>query len=202
MMTWMDESYYQTPKLMRHHVLLILLIFTGYVCHAQQVTDFTLVNAMNGRDVSLKDYSSNPGVLIIFISNSCAYDEYYLGRIKKLTQDYNARVPVLLVNSNANELPASMQKRGEQCGFTVPYLADKNQTLMQQLDASKNPESILLKNSAGQFTVFYRGAIDDNPQVESDVRVGYLKNALDALLSGKPVQNKEVRPMGCTIRKN
>lgn len=190
------------PKAMRHYVLLILLIVTVHLSHAQQIQDFTLVNAMDGKNVSLKDYSSGAGVLVIFVSNSCPYDEYYLNRIKKLTQEYNSKVPVLFINSNPNELAESMQKRGQQCGFTVPYLADKNQTVMQQFNVSKNPEAVLLKNSGGQFSVFYRGAIDDNPQVESDVRQAYLKNALDALLAGKPVQNKEVRPMGCTIRKN
>lgn len=177
------------------------MLITYYTGSAQQVPDFTLVNAMNDKNVSLSDYTNYAGVLIIFTSNACPYDGYYLNRIKKFSQDYKSKIPVLLVNSNTNESPEAMRKYGDQCGFTTPYLADKEQTLMQSLGATKSPEAFLLKNSGRKFSIEYRGAIDDNPQVESDVHDALLKNAVEAMLAGKAIQTKEARPVGCTLRK-
>lgn len=179
----------------------LTFIFIHTIGFTQQVSDFTLVNAMNGKNVSLTDYSSYPGVIIIFTSNTCPYDGYYLNRIQKLAQEYDSKVPIVLVNSHVNESIEAMRQYGEKCKFSIPYLADKDQTLMQSLGATKSPEAFLLKKVGGKFTVWYRGAIDDNAQVESDVHVAHLKSAINALLEGKAVQQSEVRPVGCTIRK-
>jgi hypothetical protein len=141
--------------------------------------------------------------VIIFTSNVCPYDEYYRNRIVNLTQAYNTRVPVLMVNSNieAGENKESMVKKARQLNLSIPYLADKDQALMASLDARKSPEAFLLKNTNGKFTVVYRGAIDDNPQVESDVRQNYLRDAIDFMLSNQKIATPEVRPVGCNLKK-
>jgi hypothetical protein len=58
-----------------------------------------------------------------------------------------------------------------------------------------------LKNNGGKFTIVYKGALDDNAQVEADVRHHHLKDAIDIMLANQAVQTPEVRPVGCTIRK-
>lgn len=170
---------------------------------AQQVPNFSLTNVTNGKPVSLDTYPSCAGVAIVFTSNACAYDGYYRERIKKLTKDYQDRVPVLLVNSSTDPLESTdnMTQKAQQLGLTAPYLADKDQTLMQQLGATKSPQVFLLKNDGGKFSVVYKGAIDDNAQVEKDVRHAYLKDAIDIMLTNQKIETPEVRPVGCTIRK-
>ena len=86
-------------------------------------------------------------------------------------------------------------------GLTIPYLSDKDQTLMQRLGATKTPSAYLLKNNGGNFSVVYKGAIDDNPQVPGDVRRAYLKDAIDIMLANQKIETVEVRPVGCTIRR-
>lgn len=126
-----------------------------------------------------------------------------MDRIKTLAQQYQSKVPFLLVNSDADagESTDNMIKRAQQLALTLPYLADKDQSLMQSLNAHKSSETFLLKNSNGKFTVAYRGAIDDNPQVASDVKRSYLKEAVDKCLAGQTIDATEVRPVGCNIRK-
>jgi hypothetical protein len=180
----------------------LLMAATGGL-FAQQVSNFTLNNVVNGRPVSLETYPSCSGIAIIFTSNACAFDEYYRGRIAKLATDYSDRVPLLLVNSSPEPADSdeNMVKKATQLNLKVPYLSDKDQLLMKQLGASRTPQVFLLKNSGGSFTVVYKGAIDDNAQVEADVRHAYLKDAIDILLTNQTIQTPEVRPMGCTIRK-
>jgi hypothetical protein len=168
-----------------------------------QLTSFNLPNAVDGKSVSLDAYASSPALVIIFTSNACPFDEHYRGRINKLSKEFGNKVSIVLVNSHvdANESLDAMTKKAQQAGIALPYLADKDQTLMQNLKATKSPQSFVLKNSNGQFNVVYNGAIDDNAQVESDVRVSYLRDAIAAVLNNQPIQAAEVRPAGCSIRK-
>jgi len=85
--------------------------------------------------------------------------------------------------------------------LSVPYLADKDQMLMQGLKATKSSHAFLLKSSGGKFAVFYNGAIDDNAQVEADVRANYLRDAITAMLNNQSVTTAEVRPVGCNIKR-
>ncbi len=173
------------------------------VAHAQQLGDFKLTNVMNNRTISLSDYASSQGLLIIFTSGSCPYDEYYRKRIAKVADDYRDRIPVILVNASPDEAssPEKMAARGKELNFSVPYLADTDQTLMAQLGARKTPEAFLFRKEGGKFNVVYRGAIDDNPQVEADVRHHYLRNAIDTMLGGGRIELPEARPVGCNLKR-
>lgn len=170
---------------------------------AQTVKNFQLTNVMNNETVSLDSYPSCVGLVLIFTSNTCPYDGYYHRRIIDLSSRYRDRVPFLLVNSHIepNESPAMMAAKGKTVSLNMPYLADKEQALMVSLDVRKTPEAILLKNEGGAFTVVYRGAIDDNAQVEADVRHHYLRDAIDIMLAGQKIATPLVRPVGCNLKK-
>jgi peroxiredoxin len=184
-------------------IIVTIALFAWVNGNSQYVQNFTLTNVLNEQPVSLDTYPSCSGLVIIFTSNACPYDEHYRARIVKLAGEYHDKVPVILVNAN-NESAESidnMKKKAQLLGLTIPYLADKDQKLMQQLGATKSPQAFLLKNTGGKFTVVYSGAIDDNAQVEGDVRHAYLKDAIDILLSNQTIATPEIRPVGCTIRK-
>lgn len=182
-------------------ITLAVLLLPAVILPAQTIQSFTLTNVTNGQTLSLESYPSCSGVVIIFTSNSCPYDEHYRGRITSLARSFQDKVPLLLVNSTPDESPEAMAKMARQLGLTLPYLADKEQKLMQQLGATKTPHAFLLKNNGGKYTVVYHGAIDDNAQVESDVRHAYLRDAIEIMLNNQKVATAEVRPMGCTLRK-
>lgn len=184
-------------------MFVLLACFIGSYAFAQQVNNFNLVNVLNDQTVSPANYPSCAGMVIIFTSNACPYDEYYRNRISKLSQAYQDRVPVLLVNAHADpeESKENMAKKAKQLNLSVPYLADKDQTLVAALDVRKSPEAFLLKNNNGKFAVVYRGAIDDNAQVEADVRHSYLRDAIDIMLTNQKIETPEVRPVGCNLRK-
>src|SRR5688500_9426046 len=170
---------------------------------AQNVKNFQLKNVLNGETVSLESHPSCEGMVLIVTSNSCPYDEYYRKRVDQIAKTYQERVPVLLINAHteADESMEKMAAKGKALNLSVPYLADKDQQLMANLNVKKSPEAFLLKNDGGTFTVVYRGAIDDNAQVEADVRHHYLQDAIDIMLAKQKVQSPEVRPVGCNLKK-
>jgi len=188
---------------MKRVAIVLCLIAGPWSVQSQQVADFSLTDVITGSTVSLETYPTCSGLVIIFTSNTCAYDEHYRSRIASLSKAYSDKVPVLLVNSNVEALESAdnMVRKSQQLGLTIPYLADKDQTLMQRLGASKTPSAFLLKNSGGNFSVVYKGAIDDNPQVSGDVRQAYLKDAIDIMLANQKIETTEVRPVGCAIRR-
>ncbi len=188
--------------------LLSLVFAVAAMCFAtdvfpQVVPNFKLPNVLNGQSVSLDSYPSCEGMVLIFTSNSCPYDDYYRKRIEQISQAYPDKVPVLLINAHTepNESAEQMAARGKALNLSVPYLADKDQSLVTILNVKKSPEAFLLRNDGGKFTVVYRGAIDDNAQVSTDVHHHYLRDAIDIMLNNQKIQTPEVRPVGCNLKK-
>lgn len=169
----------------------------------QQISNFKLTDVVTRQTISLDSYPSCEGMVIIFSSNACPYDEYYRKRILTLANRYNDKVPVILVNAGTDpaESEDKMLQKAKVLNLSIPYLSDKDQVLMTSLDARKSPEAFLLENDNGKFRVVYRGAIDDNPQVEADVKQFYLRDAIDIMLTHQKIETPEVRPVGCNLKK-
>lgn len=181
-------------------LLILLMIETS----AQTVFSSTeLINAVDGNPVSLKPCANCQAMVVVFNSLKCPYDLHYAERIKKLVGQYGSGVSFFLVNANqeAEEQVDQMKAAYVNWGLNIPYLADKEQIVMNALGAKKTPEAILLKKEGAQLKVVYQGAIDDNPQVHHDTGVNFLENAIKDLLAGKTPVVATERVIGCTIRK-
>jgi len=167
----------------------------------QPVNPFALTNVADGSSVSLDTYSTP--VVVIFTSNECAFDNYYTTRIKTLIEEYGGRIQFLLINAHVEpaEAVGQMTTKYKTWGLNVPYLADKDQLAMDILGAKKSPEAFLLQKTAGKYFLVYKGLIDDNPQVASDVKQRYLKESMDKLLAGQKITVPEMRAIGCSIRR-
>ncbi len=178
----------------------------GAVKPGAAAPDFSLTDAVSGNTVSLGDFKSQKAVVLVFTSNYCPYSRLYERRISDLVQQYKGKgVAFVLINSNdadqhLEESEASMKEKVEDWNTEVPYLSDKQQLAAKKYGATKTPEVYVLTPRAGNFTVFYAGAIDDNPQIAEDVNQAYLKDALDSALNGKTLVVKSKRPVGCMIK--
>ena len=93
-----------------------------------------------------------------------------------------------------------MQKRAKVKGFTFPYLIDEGQTVYPKFGATKTPHMYVVQRTKKGNTVQYIGAIDDNYRDAAAVSRKYVEEAVDALLSGKEVKEKETRAIGCSIK--
>ncbi len=182
-------------------IMLLIISFSTY--GQQPIHNFTLTNVVDGSTVSLDGYPSCMGLVAIFTSNDCAFDNYYTSRIQSLVDRYAGKIQFILINSyqEPNELAEKMAIEYKTWGLQIPYLADKDQIAMDCVGAKKSPEAFLLKNMSNKYVLVYSGAIDDNAQVPSDVKETYLINSIDKLIAGQKIEVPSIRAVGCSIRR-
>ena len=168
-------------------------------------TDFKLKN-IDGEMVSLSDYNDTKGFIVIFTCNTCPYAVKYEDRIIDLDKKYADKgYPVIAIMPNNTDVKPgdsfdSMQARAKSKGFTFPYLIDEGQKIYPQYGATKTPHVYLLEKTKEGNVVKYIGAIDDNYQDAAAVNTKYVEDAVDALLEGKEIKEKNTRAIGCSIK--
>ncbi|NUY82165.1 thioredoxin family protein [Flavobacterium sp. MAH-1] len=177
---------------------------TGYKV-GDIATDFKLKN-VDGKNVSLSDYKSAKGFIVIFTCNHCPFAKAYEDRIIALDKKYSKQgYPVIAINPNNPEKQKEdsfdlMKKRATEKGFTFPYLFDEGQKIYPQYGATKTPHVYILQKTAKGNEVKYIGAIDDNYEEPTAVKEKYVENAVDALLKGQSVKVTETKAIGCSIK--
>lgn len=168
-------------------------------------TDFNLKN-IDGKMVSMANFKDAKGFIVIFTCNTCPYAVAYEDRIEALNKKYASKgYPVIAIMPNNTDVKPgdnmeSMQARAKAKGFTFPYLMDDGQKIYPQYGATKTPHVYILQKTSNGNEVKYIGAIDDNYQDAAAVNTKYVEKAVDALLSGKEIQEKETRAIGCSIK--
>jgi len=181
----------------------ILLFIASLPLSAQVPLDnIKLTNVADGTAVSLT-CTDCAGIVVIFSSLKCPFDQYYAGRFQSLWSEYKEKIHFVMINPclEAEESEDKMKEAYQRYGWGFPYLSDKSQTAVKALDAKRTPEVFLLKKAGNNFTTVYRGAVDDNPQVAKAVTQPYLKNAIEKFLAGQAVETPETRAAGCSIRR-
>jgi peroxiredoxin len=157
---------------------------------------------VDGQRHSPSDYDDADALVLIQSCNHCPYVQAWEDRMSAIARDYaDRRVRVVAVNSNdAQSYPADsfeeMQKRSSARGFAFDYLYDEPQAVARALGAERTPEVFLFDRDR---RLVYHGAIDDNRD-ENAVTQHYLRNALDAVLSGEAPSVSETPPVGCTVK--
>ena len=186
---------------MRKWVIFLLTALSLSAAAQTSVKNFTVTDVVTQQPVSLDHYASSGIVVVLFTSNECPFDKYYVDRIAGLIRDYPGKVQFLLVNSHLEPEESEVKMREAAAAFQAPYLADKSQAAMTALGAKRSPEAFVLLHEKTHFTVVYSGAIDDNPQDPAAISTHHLKVALDNVLAGKHTGHHQVRGAGCSIRK-
>lgn len=167
--------------------------------------DFKLKN-IDGKMVSLSDFKSAKGFIVVFTCNHCPYAKKYEDRIVELDKKFKDQgYPVIAVNPNdPNVQPEDgykqMIERAKQKGFTFPYLVDEGQKIYPLYGATKTPHVFVLQKENGKNIVKYIGAIDNNYENPNDVSEYYVQDAVNALIKGEPVKMTKTVAIGCTIK--
>ena len=173
--------------------------------------DFDLPG-VDGRRHTLKDYEQAKLLVVVFTANHCPTAQAYEERIQKLHDDYAGKgVAVVAISPNdpravrldelgytdLSDSLEEMKTRAKERGFTFPYLYDgETQAVSRKYGPQATPHVFVFDRDR---RLRFAGRIDDaeNP---AKVKVQDTRNAIDALLAGKPAPVETTKVFGCSIK--
>jgi peroxiredoxin len=165
--------------------------------------DFKLPDT-GGKMVSLADFKGQPALLVVFICNHCPYVIHLRAGLAQLARDYLPRnVGMVGISSNdaANypaDSPDKMKEEAKKAGYLFPYLHDETQAVAKSYRAACTPDIFLFDKNQ---RLVYRGQFDaSRPNNGIPVTGNDLRAALDAVLAGKAVSDKQIPSIGCNIK--
>jgi peroxiredoxin len=166
------------------------------------------LKGVDGTMVSLSDYNTMRGVILVFTSNPCPFSNAYEKRIIELHNRYaDLGFPVIAINSNNPDVSpddsfSQMKRLSDEKKYPFPYLKDENAQICEAYGATRNPQVFLLEKGSTGFQIAYVGAIDDNSLDARSVSNNYLDNAIINLMKGTKPDPATTKPIGCMIKSN
>ena len=168
-----------------------------------QAPPFSLPN-VDGSTVSLEDFGSQKGLLVIFMCNHCPFVIHLREALAAFGRDYQEKgLGIVGINSNdvsthPDDSPELMKTEAASAGYTFPYLFDEDQAVARAYRAACTPDFFLFDQN---MQLVYRGQFDDSrPGNEAAITGADLRAACDAVLAGNPVPEPQKPSIGCNIK--
>jgi peroxiredoxin len=189
-------------------IILGLFLFTEIQAQykvGDVVSDFSLKNVDN-KNVTLAQFSSAKGFIVVFTSNSCPVAKKYEKRVEQLDKDFSSKAfPVIAISSNDVQINpgdsfVDMQKRAKSEAYTFPYLYDESQEVAKKFGATNTPHVYVLAKEGSKLVVKYIGAIDNNVDDPDKADKKYVADAVNSLLQGKEPMVAATKAIGCGIK--
>ncbi|MEO8352944.1 MAG: redoxin family protein [Chthoniobacteraceae bacterium] len=201
--------------------LLLTLAAIGPIAHAAStpeplpigspIPDFKLPG-VDGRDYSLKDFSQDKVLVIVFTCVHCPTAQAYEERLKKIADDYRDKgVAIVAVSPNDPESVrldelgytdlgdslADMKTRARDHQFNFPFLFDgQDEAFSRACGPLVTPHAFVFD---ADRKLRYAGRIDDAER-EANVKRQDLRLAIDAVLAGKDPEEAETKVFGCSVK--
>lgn len=172
--------------------------------------DFDLPG-IDGKNHKLAEYAGAKVLAIVFESNHCPVSQLYEARLKALHDDYRAKGVALVAINPDNPKAVTYAEQGytdvgeslddmkEHATFRQidwPYLFDGDKQLVSAKFGPNSTPEMFIFDQARRLQ--YRGRIDDNLN-ESAVKSRDARNAIEALLDGRPVSVPVTEAVGSPV---
>lgn len=167
---------------------------------------------VDGQIHKLSDYAASPVLVIVFLCNHCPIASAYEQRVQKMADEYGPKgVAVVVIQPNdpqairVDELDSAdtsdsldeMKIRVQYKHLRYPYLYDgETQAVTRALGPQATPHVFVFDKDR---KLRYQGRFDNSYRVEQ-VKSEDARNAVDALLAGKPVAVAETGVFGCSTK--
>ena len=164
---------------------------------------------VQGGTFASTDFEQQP-ILLMVLCAHCPFVKHIEPEITRLENEFGSRVQFVGVSSNSlithpQDGPAQLAEQAQRHGWAFPYLLDDQQVLAKSLQAACTPEFYLFnQDSKGSSpTLQYRGQLDSSrPGNNQPLDGSDLRAALNAVLTGTSVCQKQVASLGCNVKWN
>ncbi|MDA0586533.1 MAG: thioredoxin family protein [Planctomycetota bacterium] len=163
-----------------------------------QAPEWKGLEGVDGKKHGLAELKKAKAVVVVFTCNHCPVAKSYEKRLIELTKKYEekgVKVVAISVSLYEADLLDEMKKRAEEKKYNFEYLHDPSQKIGEAFGVLRTPTVFLLDQDR---KVAYMGAFDDD-MYEERVTESYLKDGLDAVLSGKAPEVTETKSSGCPV---
>ncbi|MBV8843001.1 MAG: redoxin domain-containing protein [Bryobacterales bacterium] len=149
------------------------------------------------------EWKKSSGVVLYFITTDCPVSNGYVPEMNRIAKDYESRgVKFYGVIADTETPLADVRKHAQEFGYTFPILLDPHQVLVKFTNADVTPEAAAV---TPQGELKYLGRIDNQVESLSKHRAYAtqhdLRDALEAVLAGKPPAKAGGPPVGCYINR-
>ena len=166
--------------------------------------DFSLKDVVSGKTISLGTFKDKAALLVMFICKHCPYVVHVKDELARLGLDY-VRKPVGIVAISANDAtthpddsPENLKAMAQELNFTFPFCFDESQETAKAYTAACTPDFFLFDRDR---KLVYRGQLDDSrPGNGKPLKGKDLREAIEAVLAGKPAPKDQKPSIGCNIK--
>jgi peroxiredoxin len=166
--------------------------------------DFKLWDVVSDKDLSLDELKSDIATVIMFICNHCPYVKHVQKGLVEFANDYIPRgISFIAICSNdienyPDDSPENMRAVAKRLGYPFPFLFDELQEIARAYDATCTPDFYIFDKD---LKCVYRGQMDDSrPGNGKPVTGKDIRDALENILSGRPVTEEQYPSIGCNIK--
>ncbi len=157
---------------------------------------------INGRNLELFSAGFSPAA-IIFILPDCPICNSYIPEFNRLHEQFASRgVPIILVHADPATTSDQARDHAREYNIACPVVIDPDRTWLNRFEPATAPEAVVFSPKS---PLLYRGRIDDQYAGLGKRRMVVtshdLRDALEAILAGKPVREPRTEAVGCPIPK-
>ncbi|HZO85212.1 MAG TPA: redoxin domain-containing protein [Verrucomicrobiae bacterium] len=168
-----------------------------------EVSDFALIDHQ-GAFRHLYYYAKDPKTraIVLFVQgNGCPLVRKQVPQLKRLRDTYGTNgIMFWMINANRQDRREDVAREAAEFEIDFPILLDEAQLVAKGLKVTRTAEAIVIDPK--DWSIRYRGAIDDRLSYEAQkpaAKHEYLKDALDALLSERPIKTEVTSAPGCVV---
>jgi mono/diheme cytochrome c family protein len=166
----------------------------------QKVANVTLTGSDN-KSLAWHDAAKDrAAVVIVILSFECPVSRSYTAILGDLAKTYAPKKVTFIAVCPAEDDPAVLARQVEEFPLGFPVYRDDRLHAITALRARAMPEAFVLDRD---FVLRYRGRIDDSfsDRFKKNAKTGKhdLRDALEAVLAGKPVAEAVTEPIGCPV---
>jgi peroxiredoxin len=164
---------------------------------------FSLPDVTTGRTITLDSFAGSKALLVMFICRHCPFVVHVQGELARLGRDYGSKgVGIVAISANdadtyPDDAPERLREQAVEQGFPFPYCYDETQQVARAYEAVCTPDFFLFD---AERRLVYRGQLDDTRPGKGTPGGRDLRAALDAVLTGRPVDANQRPSVGCGIK--
>ncbi len=165
--------------------------------------NFTLLDVISDKKISLEESRGQKGTVIMFICNHCPFVIHVNEQLVSIANEYIEKgIEFIAISSNdienyPQDAPLYMKEVAQKLNYPFPYLFDETQQVAKQYDAACTPDFYLFDEN---LKAVYHGQLDDTRPKGAKSDGKDLRLAMEKLIANQEPIETQKPSVGCNIK--